>query len=56
MEPDALITLTNAEYDELYKAQRLLEHLRAAGVDNWDGWDYAIESYQEEMGDDERSN
>lgn len=25
----------------------LLDCLRSAGVDNWDGWDYAIELYNE---------
>jgi len=34
----------------------LLQCLRNAGVDNWDGWDFAIEEYNnrlEELGETE---
>lgn len=37
-------------YEELVDDQKLLDALRAAGVDNWQGWDDAIEIYN---GDDE---
>lgn len=35
------------ELEELREEQRLLDALRAAGVDNWDGWDYALEILEE---------
>lgn len=38
-------TLTREEYQQLLDDSWLLECLRAAGVDNWDGWDYALEAY-----------
>lgn len=44
---DATVTITVLEYEELLDNQRLLEALRAAGVDNWSGWDFAIEIYNE---------
>lgn len=47
MEPE-MITISKAAFDELVDDSRLLDALRAAGVDNWDGWDYAIEIYNEE--------
>ena len=50
---DGTVTLTADEYDELVEDQDFLDCLRGAGVDNWDGWDYAIEAYQEQHPDDE---
>lgn len=35
-------------YEELVDDQKLLDALRAAGVDNWQGWDDAIEIYNAE--------
>ncbi len=47
------ISITLAEYDQLEKDSLLLNALRNAGVDCWDGWDYAIEEYREALGEDE---
>jgi hypothetical protein len=44
---EEMITITKAEYDELIEDQKLLIALQGAGVDNWDGYDYAIESLDE---------
>lgn len=41
-----MITIPKKEYNKLQERDRLLSCLEAAGVDNWDGWDFAIESYQ----------
>lgn len=41
------ITITMEEYLKLLDGRKLLNALRAAGVDNWDGWDYAIEIYEQ---------
>jgi len=41
------ITISKKEYEELLKDQKLLQALQGAGVDNWEGYDYAIEIMQE---------
>ena len=38
------ITITKTEYDQLVEAQKLLRALQSAGVDNWEGYDSALES------------
>jgi len=42
------VTISKKEYEELLDDSRLLNCLRNAGVDNWDGWDFAIEAYNGE--------
>ena len=42
-EIEALSSNENIEKAKVIEDLNLLEALRAAGVDNWDGWDYAIE-------------
>jgi phage pi2 protein 07 len=37
------VTITKKEYDKLKEKRDLLDALEAAGVDNWDGYDYAME-------------
>lgn len=46
------VTISQAEYDELLKDQAFLECLQGTGVDNWDGYDFALESYQEQYPDE----
>lgn len=41
------ITITKKEYEELLDQVRLLNCLRSGGVDNWGGYEFAIEIYQE---------
>ena len=41
-----MVTITKAEYDELVKDQKFLIALQAAGVDNWDGYEYANSYYE----------
>ena len=41
------VTISKEEYDQLIKDQEFLEALRGAGVDNWEGYDYAIEIMKE---------
>jgi len=41
------ITITKKEYVSLLEDQKLLQCLQGAGVDNWSGYDYAIEMMQE---------
>lgn len=47
MNNDETVTISLEEYNKLLDDALLLGCLRAAGVDNWDGWDYAIEMSQE---------
>lgn len=37
------ITIPLADFNDLMKADAKLAALEAAGVDNWDGYDYAME-------------
>lgn len=41
------ITITVSDYDELLEAKRMLDALEAAGVDNWEGFEYAQEMFNE---------
>ena len=50
---ETTITITQEEYDQLEKDSLLLNALRNQGVDNWCGWDDAIEEYRESLGEDE---
>ena len=40
---EEMVTITKKEYDSLLEDSFFLECLRGAGVDNWSGYDYAIE-------------
>ena len=41
------ITISKKESESLLEDQKLLECLQGAGVDNWDGYDYAMEMMKE---------
>lgn len=41
------ITISQERYDELIKDSDFLNALRVAGVDNWDGYDFAIDILNE---------
>lgn len=43
------VTITKKEYDELNADQRKLNALENAGVDNWDGYDFAMEALEVEV-------
>lgn len=43
IEPAETVTITRQEYDRLLAAQAKLDALEAAGVDNWTGYDDAME-------------
>lgn len=40
-------TITIKEYEDLLDSRRLLLALENAGVDNWEGYSYAMEEYYE---------
>lgn len=44
-----MITIELTEYNELFEAQMKLMCLERAGVDNWDGYDAAMESFEDIM-------
>ena len=45
------IELSRADYNELVRRESFLSCLESCGVDNWEGYDYAIEMFQEEYPD-----
>jgi len=45
---DELITITKAEYFKLLDDQAMLDSLIECGVDNWDGFDYALELQEQD--------
>ena len=51
---EELITITKKEYDSLKEAQLTLRCLEDAGVDNWQGIDYAYELKRELLCLDEK--
>lgn len=42
---DNFVTITAREYEELQQAARFLSVLEAAGVDNWEGYDVASQTF-----------
>lgn len=48
VEPDKEIYLSLDEYANLIQRDQWLTCLEAAGVDNWDGYEYALEMYEAE--------
>ena len=44
------VTITAARLKDLEDSEALLVSLQNAGVDNWSGYDYAMELYQEYEG------
>lgn len=45
--PKEMVTVPKQEYDSLVKDSKFLEALRAAGVDNWDGYEFALDTLDE---------
>lgn len=43
-----MVEIPLSVYNDLVDDQKLLDALRAAGVDNWQGWDDAIEIYNQD--------
>lgn len=47
------ITISREEYEELQEDSLFLTCLQNAGVDNWEGYEYAVEEFQEITGEGE---
>ena len=45
------VTIPEEEYNDLLDDAEFLNALRMAGVDNWDGYDEAINIYQSARGE-----
>ena len=43
--PEETVTITRAEYNDLLDAACWRACVEAAGVDNWDGFQWAMEEY-----------
>lgn len=39
-----MVTITQEEYDDLIEDAKILQVLRGSGVDNWEGYDGAMEA------------
>lgn len=44
---EEIVTITAEEYEDLLDAQRWMAALEAAGVDDWEGYEYAQDIYRE---------
>lgn len=42
------VTISKEEYENLLEDQRILLALEGAGVDNWEGYDFAMQSLNED--------
>jgi hypothetical protein len=40
------VTITKEEYDELKEDSRFLRCLQGAGVDDWEGYEYALDALE----------
>lgn len=48
MNDDTVVTISKEKYEQLLEDSIWLGCLEQAGVDNWDGYDFARELYQEQ--------
>jgi hypothetical protein len=47
MEITEMITIPKKEYEELLEDQKMLDALKGAGVDNWEGYDDALDTLED---------
>jgi hypothetical protein len=47
MENEEMVTISKKEYEDLLEESSKLSCLEAAGVDNWSGYDFAMEMFRE---------
>lgn len=48
-EDSGSITISKQKYERLIESKKLLQALQNAGVDNWEGYDSALESFFKEL-------
>ena len=51
-----MVTITKKEYDQLNEDSEWLGYLEAAGVDNWEGFDYARDLKREDKAKHNETN
>jgi hypothetical protein len=56
MEIEEVITITKKEYESLLEDAKWLRALENAGVDNWEGYDFARDLYNEDEDEDEEKD
>lgn len=47
-----VVTMSLEEYNEFLRTEVWENALRSAGVDNWDGYDWAMEDYRQYLKDE----
>lgn len=47
-----VVEVDDSEYDKLIEDQNFLRALEAAGVDNWGGYDNAVDIFEEDNDND----
>jgi len=52
MDNDETITISKKKYEELLDSEWMLTCLESAGVDNWSGYEYAMEEYHKTSEDE----
>lgn len=52
-EPVKMVSIPADEYEEMQRDLAFLNCLQNAGVDNWDGYEFAQEDFREQYPDDE---
>jgi len=50
---DTTITILKTIYDQLVDRDFKLSCLESGGVDNWEGYDWAMENYWSQQGDED---
>lgn len=45
---EEMVEITKAEYELLLATAKFMDCLESAGVDNWEGFEYALDLYNEE--------
>jgi hypothetical protein len=53
MKNEETVTISKKEYESLLEDSEMLLALQNAGVDNWDGYDYALELLKEKEEEEE---
>ena len=49
--PNDYTIIKKSEYEDLLDSQLFLDCLESSGVDNWDGYEFAQDSYAEQVGE-----
>jgi hypothetical protein len=47
MNESEMVSISKEEYEQLLEASKMFNALMNAGVDNWDGFGYALEELEE---------